>query len=68
MAGKNIANPMGAILTAAMMLRHLGVADAAQKIEGVVLEAVQQKKTTQDINGRLGTKEVGDWVASHVLH
>jgi len=63
LAGKNVANPMGAILTAAMMLGHLGFFDAARKIESAVLEAVREKKTTQDIGGSLGTKEVGDWIA-----
>jgi len=29
-----------------------------------VLEAVRQKKTTQDIGGLLGTKEAGDWIAN----
>jgi 3-isopropylmalate dehydrogenase len=62
-AGKNIANPLGAILTAAMMLRHLGFTREPHKIEAVVLEAVQQKKTTQDIGGTLGTREAGEWVA-----
>jgi 3-isopropylmalate dehydrogenase len=65
-AGKNIANPMGAILTAAMMLSHLGMNPEAQKIEAAVREAVQQKKTTQDVGGSLGTREVGDWVAARV--
>ena len=65
-AGKNIANPLGAILTAAMMLAHLGLTKEATKIEAAVLEAVRQKKTTQDIGGNLGTKEVGDWVAKAV--
>ncbi|HEY6466117.1 MAG TPA: isocitrate/isopropylmalate family dehydrogenase, partial [Candidatus Acidoferrales bacterium] len=63
LAGKNVANPMGAILTAAMMLAHLGFSDAARKIESVVLEAVRQKKTTQDVGGSLGTKEVGEGIA-----
>jgi 3-isopropylmalate dehydrogenase len=65
-AGKNIANPFGAILTAAMMLRHLGLTRAADKIEAAVLEAVHQKKTTQDVGGTLGTREVGEWVANYV--
>src|SRR6266702_7705662 len=46
LAGKNVANPMGAILTAAMMLRHLGMNAEAEKIEAAVLEATRQKKTT----------------------
>ena len=65
-AGKNIANPFGAILSVAMMLAHLGMAGEAQKIEAAVLEAVRQKKTTADIGGSLGTHEAGEWVAQKV--
>jgi 3-isopropylmalate dehydrogenase len=65
-AGKNIANPFGAILTAAMMLAHLGMPGEALKIEAAVLEAVRQKKTTADIGGTLGTREAGEWVAQRV--
>ena len=61
-AGKNQANPFGAILTAAMMLRHLEFSKESDKIEGAVLEAVREKKTTPDIGGPLGTKEAGDWI------
>jgi 3-isopropylmalate dehydrogenase len=65
-AGKNIANPFGAILTAAMMLAHLGMTAAAARIEAAVGEAVRQKKTTQDIGGTLGTREAGEWVANFI--
>lgn len=65
-AGKNVANPLGAILTAAMMLGHLGFVEQAAKIEGAVLEAVQQKRTTHDVGGAMGTSEVGEWVADRV--
>jgi 3-isopropylmalate dehydrogenase len=65
-AGKNMANPFGAILTAAMMLRHLGLEKEADNIEAAVLEAVCQKKTTQDVGGKLGTQEAGEWVANMV--
>jgi 3-isopropylmalate dehydrogenase len=65
-AGKNIANPFGAILTAAMMLNHLGLPGEAEKIEAAVLAAVREKRTTQDIGGALGTREVGNWVANVV--
>jgi 3-isopropylmalate dehydrogenase len=61
-AGKNIANPFGAILTAAMMLRHLGLTEQAGRIEAAVLEAVRQKKTTEDIGGKLGTREAGEFI------
>src|SRR5262249_32644501 len=65
-AGNDSANPMGAILTAAMMLRHLGMGAEAQKVESAVLGAVRDKKTTPDISGDLGTKEVGEWMAKSV--
>jgi len=65
-AGKNIANPFGAILTAAMMLNHLGLTREAEKIEAAVLEAVRKNKTTHDIGGTLGTREAGEWVAGRV--
>ncbi|MGO9088073.1 MAG: 3-isopropylmalate dehydrogenase [Candidatus Sulfotelmatobacter sp.] len=65
-AGKNLANPFGAILTAAMMLGHLGFMKEAEKIEAAVLAALSQKKTTQDIGGMLGTKEAGEWVAKEI--
>jgi 3-isopropylmalate dehydrogenase len=63
LAGKNLANPIGAILTSAMLLDHLGLAAPAEKIEAAVLEAVREKKTTADIGGSLGTKECAAWIA-----
>jgi 3-isopropylmalate dehydrogenase len=66
LAGKNVANPIGAILTAAMMLEHLGVKAEAKKIEAAVLKAVQQKKTTADVGGGLGTRECAEWIAKQV--
>jgi len=63
-AGKNIANPFGAILTAAMMLAHLGMAKESSRIESAVFEAVRQKKTTVDIGGSLGTREAGQFIST----
>ena len=65
-AGKNIANPFGAILTAAMMLAQMGMRAEAEKIEAAVLDAVRQGQTTTDIGGKLGTREAGEWVANKV--
>jgi 3-isopropylmalate dehydrogenase len=65
-AGKNVANPIGAILTVAMMLRHLGMETNATKIENAVLAAVHAKKTTQDVGGTLGTTAAGQWIAERV--
>src|SRR5260370_24711851 len=66
LAGKNVANPIGAILTAALMLKHLGLSAEGEKIETTVLEAVRQKKTTADVGGSLGTKECTEWIANKV--
>jgi 3-isopropylmalate dehydrogenase len=63
LAGKNVANPIGAILSAALMLETLGRGDDAARIERAVEAAVQAGHTTRDIGGGLGTTEVGDWIA-----
>jgi 3-isopropylmalate dehydrogenase len=65
-AGKNQANPLGAILTAALMLRHLGFGEEADRIEAAVVKAVRQKKTTADIGGDLGTQQAGEWIVDQV--
>jgi 3-isopropylmalate dehydrogenase len=65
-AGNNTANPFGAILTAAMMLGHLGMIAEAEKIEAAVLDSVRRRKTTSDIGGTMGTREAGEWVAEMV--
>ena len=65
-AGKNVANPMGAILTGAMMLAHLGLDVEAKRVEAAVLEAVRLKQTTADIGGALGTRESAQRIASRV--
>jgi 3-isopropylmalate dehydrogenase len=65
-AGKNMANPIGSILTGSMMLAHLGLAAEAQKIEAAVLAAVREKKITSDVGGTLGTRECAQWIAERV--
>lgn len=67
LAGKNLANPVGSILTAAMMLDHLGMRAEAKKIEDVVKTSIDQDMTTPDLGGKLGTREVGDFIAQHIL-
>ena len=55
-----MANPMGSFLTAAMMLEHLGFDAAARAVETAVVACVNADRTTADIGGPLGTREVGD--------
>jgi 3-isopropylmalate dehydrogenase len=65
-AGKNVANPFGAILTAALMLEHLGWLEEARCIEDAVRWAVETDRTTSDVGGKLGTREVGDAIAARL--
>ena len=66
LAGKNVANPMGAILSSALMLEFLGWTEEARRIEAAVEAAVQQGQTTADVGGQLGTREVGSWIATRL--
>ena len=59
LAGKDVANPIGAILSAALMLETLGRADDARRIEQAVEAAVHAGEGTRDIGGLLGTREAG---------
>jgi tartrate dehydrogenase/decarboxylase/D-malate dehydrogenase len=58
-AGKGIANPVAAILSAAMMLEHLGQAAAAQRIERAVAAALADGERTIDLGGSLSTEQMG---------
>jgi tartrate dehydrogenase/decarboxylase/D-malate dehydrogenase len=66
-AGKGIANPIGQIWSGAMMLRHLGVCEAADTVENSIAEVLAQGKVrTPDIGGRATTEELGVAIASRV--
>ena len=55
-AGKGVANPTAAILSAAMMLRHLGRRAEASKLETAVERTLSLGHRTYDAGGRLGTE------------
>ncbi len=57
-AGKGIANPSATILSACMMLRHLGFTDVANGIERALEIAISQGKTTPDLGGNLSTMDM----------
>jgi len=65
-AGKNLANPMGAALATGMMCAYLGWSAEAQAIEDAVRAAIREGNTTRDLGGSLGTREVGAWLAERV--
>jgi 3-isopropylmalate dehydrogenase len=60
--GKDISNPIGAILTAGMMLEYLGFDAEGQAIERAVEAAIKAGATTHDLGGALGTKAAGEAV------
>ena len=60
-AGQNIANPLGAILSAAMMLRHSGAReDAAMAVEEATLECLASGVMTKDLGGTASCSDVAD--------
>jgi len=64
-AGKGIANPVAQIWTGAMMLEHLGHADAARAVVGAIERVVEDGKTlTRDLGGRASTSEVGQAITA----
>src|SRR5499425_2382257 len=66
-AGKGMANPIGQIWSGAMMLRHLGLAEAADAIEKAIASTLAQGKVrTPDIGGNASTDELGTAIASAV--
>ena len=72
-AGKNVANPLSLILSAAMLLAWYGRRNktnafeaAAAAIEKAVEVAIGAKAATSDVGGKLGTRETGDAVVARL--
>ncbi len=58
-AGKDIANPMAMILSAVMLLRYIGEAGAADRIEAALTAVLAEKKhVTRDLGGEAGTRRM----------
>ena len=66
-AGRNVANPMGAILSAALLLEQIGRAEEAGLVERAVVGCLRDGRTTRDLGGPLGTLEVGREVGRRIL-
>lgn len=71
LAGQSVANPIGMILSAAMMLRHsLGEEEAAQAVEKAVEKALETGKFTPDLkafaNEVITTQAMGDLIRSYL--
>ena len=66
-AGKNIANPVAAILSAAMMFEYaFGLMEEGKAIREAVAASLEAGVTTEDLGGSASTSEVGDWIASKI--
>ena len=66
--GKDIANPLASILSAAMMLRHLDLETEAAVIENAVQKSLELGITTQDIDSEndFTTSKVGDFITDYI--
>jgi 3-isopropylmalate dehydrogenase len=67
-AGRNIANPLATILSAAMLLDGLNLTVEAQEVRDAVAHSMEEGIVTEDIaEGKAySTSEVGDWIASTI--
>ncbi|MEP0265800.1 3-isopropylmalate dehydrogenase [Dokdonia sp.] len=68
--GKDIANPLASILSAAMLLRHLNLHKEATLIEKAVEKSLELNFTTEDLNAEnpFGTSKVGDFIADFIMN
>ena len=65
-AGRNVANPIGAIASMSLLLETLGLKQEAAAIDAAIVNAVRERQVTSDVGGTLGTAEAGDVIASGV--
>jgi isocitrate dehydrogenase (NAD+) len=66
-AGQDKANPTALILSGALMLRHLGETDAADRVESAVRTVIAEGRTvTYDLGGSAGTRAFGEAVVARV--
>jgi 3-isopropylmalate dehydrogenase len=61
-AGKGIANPLGAIRCAALLLDHVGFSESAAAVEAAASACARRGPSTPDLGGSATTREVGSWV------
>ena len=67
-AGKNIANPVATILSAAMLLESLNLLEEAKAVRDAVNASLEANYVTEDISkdSAKSTSEVGDWIADKI--
>jgi isocitrate dehydrogenase (NAD+) len=66
-AGQNRANPTALILSGALMLRHIGRPDAAERVEGALRAVIAEGRTvTHDLGGSAGTSDFADAIVERL--
>lgn len=66
LAGSGLANPMAAVLAAALLAEHTGASAVARALEEVVAEALAEGVATPDVGGAGSTASVGDWICARL--
>jgi len=66
-AGQNIANPIGQIWSAAIMLEHLGELEAANDIVKGIEQTTSKGNLTKDLKGTASTSEIGRSIVDYIL-
>jgi 3-isopropylmalate dehydrogenase len=66
LAGKNVANPIGSILTTGIMLEWLGYDLAGKAVERAVIESIEHNETTRDLGGELSTTQAGAAISGRI--
>lgn len=61
-AGTGMANPMAAVLTAALLAERTGAPAVARRLEGAVAAALAEGVRTPDVGGVGTTRQVGEWI------
>nr|WP_315182543.1 3-isopropylmalate dehydrogenase [uncultured Flavobacterium sp.] len=67
---KNIANPIAAILSVALLLEHFGLTTESKKVIKAVERAIITQVVTVDlkVNSQFGTNEVGDFISNYIMN
>lgn len=67
--GKNCANPIASILSAAMLLEHFGLQKEAKKVYEAVEKSIEYQVVTTDLkpDSNFGTNEVGEFISNYIL-
>jgi len=66
LAGRGEANPLAAILSAALLLEHVGAGEGGRAVDAAVTAALRADVVTPDLGGSRTTSEVGQWIADRI--